>query len=294
MPAYYFYSSAVAFEKKDEDRAKQTLREYFNLVPNASLDKGAYPKSFSIFFDAQKTRFDEVSKAGRAGGPQPAGGGVLGDYAGFLPDPSAIPSNDGSATWIDSPVRVLLTDDEKRAYRALADDDARRSFVASFWKRLDPRPETPENEFQLEFYRRAQYADAHFSTEALRGSLSERGWVFLIMGPPSYSGRQIQKESEDLMTQLGNANNTTQVSLGQGAGSVMVHNAPAYVPNPMDGTAESWYYRSDRLPRGIPFNEVAFTFVTRRGYGENVLQKDARQLTTLAKVQQLIRESRLN
>jgi GWxTD domain-containing protein len=295
MPAYYFYSAAIAFEKKDQERATKSLRSYFELVPNASLDKGAYPKAFSIFFDAEKTRFDATARAGAPeAGPQSTGGGVLSDYASYLPDPAAVPSNDGSPSWIDSPVRFLLTDEEKKAYRALADDDARRSFVASFWKKLDPRPETPENEMEIEFYRRAQYADAHFSTEGLRGSLSERGWVFLIMGPPSYAGRQIQRESEDLMTQLGNASNTTSVSLGHGAGSVLVHNDPAYVPNPMDGTSESWYYRPDRLPKGVPFNEIVFTFVTRRGYGENVLQKDARQLTTLAKVQGLIRENRLN
>jgi len=114
------------------------------------------------------------------------------------------------------------------------------------------------------------------------------------MGPPSYADRAIQKQSEDLMTRLGNASNITQVSLGHGAGSVTVHNDPAYVPNPMDATEESWYYRSDRLPKGIPFSEIVFQFVTRKGYGENVLTKDPRQLTTLAKVQQLIRDRRID
>src|SRR5258706_4668765 len=118
LPAFYFYGAAVAYERRDEERAKERLREYFGLVPNARLDKRAYPKAFSIFFDAEKTRFDEATKGSAPGpGPQSTGGGVLPDYASFVPDPAAIPMNDGAASWVESPVRFLLADDDKKRYR---------------------------------------------------------------------------------------------------------------------------------------------------------------------------------
>jgi len=114
------------------------------------------------------------------------------------------------------------------------------------------------------------------------------------MGPPSYAGRALMKQSEDQMAVLGNTNNTQQVSLGRGAGFKTIQKEIEYAPGDMDGAAESWYYRSDRLAKGIPFNEIDFLFVTRKGYGENVLQKDPRQLTTLAKMQHFLREGRLD
>jgi GWxTD domain-containing protein len=295
LPAFYFYSAAVAFERKDEPHSAEALQQYFALVPNAALDPGAHGKAFTRFFDAQKMRFEKsAAEAAAPPGPQSTGGGVLPDYATFVPDPAAVPTNDGSASWAESPVRFLLTEDEKRAYRGLSDEEKRRDFVRRFWRKLDPRPETPENEFQLEFYRRVQYSDVRFSTEGLRGSLSDRGMVFIVMGSPSYAGRMIMRESDDVMTLLERANDTRQISLGRGSATMTVHRDAGQMPTDMDGEAESWYYRGDRIPKGIPFNEVVFQFVTRKGYGVAVLQKDPRQLTTIAKVQRMLREGRVD
>ena len=288
LPAYLFYSAAVAFERKDEARAKESLKQYFTLEPNATLDKSAYPKSFAKFFEVEKTR---VAKDAAASAP-PTGldsiaGNALPDYASFVPEASFVPTNDGAEAWSESPVRWLLTDDDKRGYRGLADDDARRRWVTDFWRRLDPRPETNENEFQAEYYRRVQYCDARFSTESLRGSLSDRGMVFIVMGPPTYASRSVLKNSEDLMTVL---ENTEVVSFGSGHLTRVDRKGASTVPGEADGEAESWYYRGERIPKGVPYNEVIFQFFTRKGYGTDVLQKDPRQLTTLGKVQRMIRE----
>ena len=40
------------------------------------------------------------------------------------------------------------------------------------------------------------------------------------------------------------------------------------------GTRESWVYRKERLPKGIAFQEVKVSFLTKQGYGTGVLQKD--------------------
>jgi len=298
LPAFHFYSAAVGFERKDETRAKESLKQYFILAPAATLDPGAYPKQFAKFFEVEKSRFDRnAEETAPPAGAQSTGGGALPDYATFVPDSDAVPMNGGGPDWVDSPVRYLLTDDDKRAFRALADDEARREFVDRFWKRLDPKPETVENELRAEFYRRVQYADARFSTESVRGSLSDRGMVFLVMGPPTYANRSVLKNSEDLMTVL---SNTEIVNIGSASrrpsGGTLVRADRAHAmtdPGDTDGQAEIWYYRGDRIPKGVPYNEVVFQFFTRKGYGTGVLQKDPRQLTTLAKVQRMLREGRV-
>jgi hypothetical protein len=51
---------------------------------------------------------------------------------------------------------------------------------------------------------------------------------------------------------------------------------------------ETWYYRQDRIPKGIPFTELQFLFVTRKGYGTAVLQKEPRELAALQKAARLL------
>jgi GWxTD domain-containing protein len=282
LPAYYFYGAAVAYERHDEERAKQSLREYFALVPNAALDKGAYSKRFSLFFEVEKQKAAERAEGAKGpAGPQAIGGDVLPSYATFVPEAGFIPIVDGSAEWVDSPVRFLLSEGERRSYRSLANDDLRRQFVSDFWRKLDPRPETPLNELQEEFYRRVQYADLNFSTEKTRGSLSEEGQVFLVLGPPSYTGRMIVRDSTDLM---GFMNATVVETVPYKGTFVRVRTSrgeTSDVPTVKDGYEDIWYYRGERIPKGIPFNELKFEFLTKTGYGTAVLQKDPRLLDAL-------------
>ncbi len=44
---------------------------------------------------------------------------------------------------------------------------------------------------------------------------------------------------------------------------------------------EVWHYRRELLPAAIPYHQVDFDFITRKGYGKNVLQRDAITLSTL-------------
>ena len=44
---------------------------------------------------------------------------------------------------------------------------------------------------------------------------------------------------------------------------------------------EVWHYRKELLPPGIPYQQVDLDFISRKGYGENVLQRDPASLTTL-------------
>jgi hypothetical protein len=56
---------------------------------------------------------------------------------------------------------------------------------------------------------------------------------------------------------------------------------PGKVLDTQSNYRETWHYRRDRLPSKVPFQQVDFIFVTRRGYGSNVLQRDSNALATL-------------
>jgi hypothetical protein len=44
---------------------------------------------------------------------------------------------------------------------------------------------------------------------------------------------------------------------------------------------EVWHYRRELLPKGVPYQQVDFEFITRHGYGKNVLQRDPAPLAAL-------------
>jgi GWxTD domain-containing protein len=284
LPAYHFYRAAIAWEQKDEARARKELARYFEFQPEATIDPGAYPKSYCIFFDAQRTA------AARLAPPAPPAPGLL-DLTTTAADETTVPTYEGASDWPDSAVRHILTDGERREFRNLPDDPSRREWVYRFWKRVDPVPATPENEYQIEFYRRVTYAEAHFSTETMRGSLSDRGHVLIVLGPPTYVGKAPLLRSDDIMTDLKTSETVVQRTASGGAAFVRVpsSNRGFVTPGDIEGEVEIWYYRTDRIPKGLPFHDLEYRFVTKEGYGTGVFQKDAREFLALQKAARLLR-----
>lgn len=284
LPVYHFYGAAVAWELKDEERARKELARYFEFQPDATIDPGAYPKSYCIFFEAQRTA------AARLAPPVPPSHG-LPNLATTAADELTIPHYEGATDWAETAVRHLLTEREKRDFLGQPDDGSRREWVLRFWKSLDPDPATPENEFQLEFYRRVTYAEANFSTETMRGSLSDRGRVLIVLGPPSYVGKSPLLRSSDIMTELKTTETVVARTASGGASFVRVPstNRGFVTPGDIEGESETWYYRSDRIPKGLPFHDLEYRFLTKEGYGTGVFQKDARELLALQKAARLVR-----
>jgi GWxTD domain-containing protein len=59
----------------------------------------------------------------------------------------------------------------------------RKHLWLEFWGKRDPYPETPENEFLIEFFERVSYANENFSS--LRpGWKTDRGRIYIRRGPP--------------------------------------------------------------------------------------------------------------
>jgi GWxTD domain-containing protein len=52
-----------------------------------------------------------------------------------------------------------------------------------FWARRDPTPETPRNEFMVEFFRRLRYAGQHFQGFG-QGWRSDMGRIYIRYGSP--------------------------------------------------------------------------------------------------------------
>ena len=84
--------------------------------------------------------------------------------------------------WLDEDVRWIITDEERSAFMQLSNDEERDQFIEAFWARRDPTPDTPENEFKEEHYRRIAYANEHFAA-GIPGWKTDRGRIYIMYGP---------------------------------------------------------------------------------------------------------------
>jgi GWxTD domain-containing protein len=85
--------------------------------------------------------------------------------------------------WLNEDVAYIITDEERAAFKKLQTDEEREQFIEQFWLRRDPTPDTVENEFKEEHYRRIAYANEHFAS-GIPGWKSDRGRVYIEYGPP--------------------------------------------------------------------------------------------------------------
>ena len=85
--------------------------------------------------------------------------------------------------WLDEDVRWIITDQEKKAFLSLSNDEERDAFIENFWRRRNPNPDSPENEFREEHYRRIAYANEHYAA-GKPGWMTDRGHIYIAFGPP--------------------------------------------------------------------------------------------------------------
>jgi GWxTD domain-containing protein len=107
----------------------------------------------------------------------------------------------GYSRWLDQDVAWIISGDERAAFRKLQNDDEREQFVEQFWLRRDPTPDTLENEFREEHYRRIAYANQHFAS-GIPGWRTDRGRIYIAWGPPDEreehpSGGDYQRAPEE-------------------------------------------------------------------------------------------------
>ncbi len=85
--------------------------------------------------------------------------------------------------WLNVDVGYIITDEERQAFKRFQTDEERQSFVETFWLRRDPTPDTEENEFKEEHYRRIAYTNERFAS-GIPGWKTDRGRIYITFGPP--------------------------------------------------------------------------------------------------------------
>ena len=85
--------------------------------------------------------------------------------------------------WLNEDVAYIITDEERSAFKRLQTDEEREQFIEQFWLRRDPTPDTVENEFKEEHYRRIAYANEHYAS-GIPGWKTDRGRIYITYGPP--------------------------------------------------------------------------------------------------------------
>jgi GWxTD domain-containing protein len=85
--------------------------------------------------------------------------------------------------WLNEDVIYIITPEERQAFLTLSTNEEREQFIEQFWARRNPDPDSPENTFKEEHYRRIAYANEHFSS-GIPGWKSDRGRIYIMWGKP--------------------------------------------------------------------------------------------------------------
>jgi GWxTD domain-containing protein len=95
--------------------------------------------------------------------------------------------------WIDEDVKYIASPQERSDFLKLASKPERDRFVEQFWKRRDRTPNTAENKFKEEHYRRIAYSNVHFR-DRRAGWQTDRGRTYIVYGPPTSMKRSNDAE----------------------------------------------------------------------------------------------------
>ena len=282
-PALALYRGVAFANLGKSPEAREQFEAYLAINPNASLDSATYSKKAIAAM--------EEARKNISGGGIPS---LAAAYKSFRVAPSES-REPPLPEWAEGPVRFLLSSEEKKQWAALKDSVARSEFIDKFWASRDPTPGTPENESRREFERRVAFADERFGQGEIHGSMTDRGMVFVLLGPPTYAGRKPIGSDEMADSQglssVGRHDATMALKGGTGGkSSSSSQNTTAdqfsgpgkqVLDSSSNNWREVWHYRKEVLPAGVPYQQVDFDFVTKKGYGENVLQRDSTAVTTI-------------
>lgn len=280
LATLYFYTAVVAAEIEDEESARAALASYFSVAGNGGeYDREKYGYRFNVLFDEEFKRRSEAKNEGISYTA------IYPDFASFaaVEIPPSAPAN-----FIESPeFRALATTAEQNEWKTLRSDSDRVSFVERFWSVRDLSPETPANEFRTEFMRRVRYADKVFGTASARGSLTDRGRVFIILGQPERVFLEKLTTSDRPETAI-TASSITSESAASPLAEAQLRATQSQKSVAAD-MIERWVYRPSQLPVSVPSAGVRFAFARREGHPDVVLQREFFAWKTLRDVSQMRR-----
>jgi GWxTD domain-containing protein len=237
LGALNFYAAAAAASAGDSRTATLFLEEFGRFSAMRKIDAARYDPAFVTLFNAIL-----------------ASASTEDQFAEIYPDYGSVklPADKQALSVIEAAaVEILGSKSERRQFTDVGTSAARDTFLEAFWKRRDLTPATPSNDWRDQVYRRIAYADAAFASQPTqRGSLSDRGRVFVLVGRPAFVRRRPINRS-DRVSVVGTEPNKN-----------------------INGSMENWVYSRAQLP--VPYSKptVMYRFVTQEGVGDNVLQKD--------------------
>jgi len=86
-------------------------------------------------------------------------------------------------TWLAEEAIYIITKEERDAFLRLTTNEEREQFIEEFWRRRNPDPDSAENTYREEHYRRIAYANERFSS-GVPGWKTDRGHMYILWGPP--------------------------------------------------------------------------------------------------------------
>lgn len=156
----------------------------------------------------------------------------------------------------EGPAQYYMTDAEKNAWKSIRTDQEAERFIALFWARRDPTPMTPQNEFREGFEARVRIADENFEQGRTRGSMTDRGRVFITLG--GATRRQRSGTSSERVSSIDTG---------------LLENSAAASSRP----TETWVYSGDQVPAFAPTRaDVQVVFVDHYQNGEFRLNRGGR------------------
>src|SRR6202166_2669592 len=85
--------------------------------------------------------------------------------------------------WLNEDVVYIISPEERSAFLHLQTNEEREQFIEQFWQRRNPDPDSAENIFKEEHYRRIAYTNEHFAS-GVPGWRTDRGRIYIMWGPP--------------------------------------------------------------------------------------------------------------
>jgi GWxTD domain-containing protein len=85
--------------------------------------------------------------------------------------------------WLNEDVVYIITPEERSAFIHLSTNEEREQFIEQFWQRRNPDPDSPENTFKEEHYRRIAYTNEHYAS-GIPGWKTDRGRIYIMWGKP--------------------------------------------------------------------------------------------------------------
>lgn len=97
-----------------------------------------------------------------------------------------LPMSDQDIEKYTRQIQYIATHEERKLFKRL-NPRGKQAFLLDFWRSKDPTPDTPENEFMLEHFKKLDYAENNFKG----GIDSDRGRIYIKYGPPMDVQREL-------------------------------------------------------------------------------------------------------